>query len=490
MPVIHTSTSQTQPGTVASRIGVRLALGTAAAVLVAVPFTLLTVLVLAKSQGLARVDQNTADRLHTLMLDHPWLTTTMVWVGRITEPWLLRGVAVVVGVLLWRRGARRSAGWLVGTMAVAGLLSVVLKLLVSRTRPAFTDPVTVAGGYSFPSGHALNSMAFAACAVILLSPALAGRSRALLVASAVGFVLLVGFDRVSLGVHYVSDVLAGWTVGLATALATAAAFDRGPVRPLSPRPERGVPPMSSSSPESASEREPGNNEYGTVAAKILGSWVVIFALITGIGLLVTGPLSDVWPFTREDALNRSLAQGRTPDATEWSFWFSALGNTSTIVPLCALFFVTLRVTLQRWREAVFVVVCTIGQSLVFLSTTLVIDRERPDVPKLDESPPTSSFPSGHTSAATALYLALAVVVHRTVRLTWLRRALIVLLALLPLCVLVGRLYRGMHHPSDVTASLLNGALILTTAYRFLLAGHPAPEREIPAAEVATDRVPA
>lgn len=218
----------------------------------------------------------------------------------------------------------------------------------------------------------------------------------------------------------------------------------------------------------------------TVAAKIIGCWVLILALLVGIGLLVTGPLKDVWPLSAEDGVNRSLAEHRTPSATTWSLWFSSLGNTSTIVPLCAVFFLALRVGLRRWREAIFVATCTVGQSLVFLFTTLVIDRARPDVPKLDESPPTSSFPSGHTSAATALYLSLAVVVHRTVPHVWLRRSLIVLLALLPLCVMAGRLYRGMHHPSDVTASLVNAGLVIATAHHFLLAGRPAPERELPA----------
>lgn len=223
---------------------------------------------------------------------------------------------------------------------------------------------------------------------------------------------------------------------------------------------------------------PDQDRPVAVAARIVGCWVAILALMVGLGLLVTGPLKDVWPLDAEDGINRSLAAHRNPSATTWSLWFSALGNTSTIVPLCAVFFLALRVGLRRWREAIFVATCTIGQALVFLFTTLVIDRDRPDVPKLDESPPTSSFPSGHTSAATALYLSLAVVVHRTVPHVWLRRSLIVLLALLPLCVMAGRLYRGMHHPSDVTASLVNAGLVIATAHHFLLAGRPAPEREV------------
>lgn len=237
--------------TAARRIGGRIAWGAAAAALVAIPFTLLTVLVLAKSPGLARLDLGAANRLHALVVGRPGLDTALVWVGRVTEPWWLRAVTLLAGVVLWRRGARRPAGWVVGTMAVAGLLSLVLKQLVSRARPTFTDPVTVAGGYSFPSGHALNSMAFAACAVVLLHPVLARRGRTLLWGLAAAFVLLVGFDRIALGVHYVSDVLAGWTVGLATVLATAAMFDRGRLRPLTPDPEHPDPEHPAETPLSA-----------------------------------------------------------------------------------------------------------------------------------------------------------------------------------------------------------------------------------------------
>ena len=57
---------------------------------------------------------------------------------------------------------------------------------------------------------------------------------------------------------------------------------------------------------------------------------------------------------------------------------------------------------------------------VFLTTAAVIDRQRPSVPRLDEAPPTSSYPSGHTAAAVALYIGLALVVAATVRRAWWR----------------------------------------------------------------------
>jgi membrane-associated phospholipid phosphatase len=102
------------------------------------------------------------------------------------------------------------------------------------------------------------------------------------------------------------------------------------------------------------------------------------------------------------------------------------------------------------------------------------------VEKLDQSPPTSSFPSGHTGAAMALYLTTALIVHRTVRNDALRRVLIGVLVLLPILVAVARLYRGMHHPSDIVGSLVNAGLVITLTSRLVarrdLPGEPGERR--------------
>jgi membrane-associated phospholipid phosphatase len=108
-----------------------------------------------------------------------------------------------------------------------------------------------------------------------------------------------------------------------------------------------------------------------------------------------------------------------------------------------------------------------AQALVFLFTTLVIDRERPAVHRMDDSPPTSSFPSGHTSAAVALYVGLAFLLFTMLNRTWAKR-LAWLLVLVPVGVALARLYRGMHHPSDVLASFLNGCTCVAIMAREVL----------------------
>jgi membrane-associated phospholipid phosphatase len=86
---------------------------------------------------------------------------------------------------------------------------------------------------------------------------------------------------------------------------------------------------------------------------------------------------------------------------------------------------------------------------------------------MDESPPTSSFPSGHTSASVALYCGMAFLLALLVRRTWLKY-LCWALVLVPIAVAVSRLYRGRHHPSDVTASFLNGLLCIAISARAVL----------------------
>lgn len=212
-------------GTPDSRLGVRLAFAGGAVFLVAVPVSLLWVLVRSQSEGLTDVDTRVALEVTSYVRQRPALEETLEVLARVTSPWNLRAIALVVAVLLWVRGRRRLAIWLAVTMAVGGALGFFIKLLVQRARPAIDEPLATAGGYSFPSGHALNSMLFAAAMLVLASTFLTRPWRIVCWVGAVLLVVVTGFDRIGLGVHYASDVVGGWAVGLATVLGTVAAFD-------------------------------------------------------------------------------------------------------------------------------------------------------------------------------------------------------------------------------------------------------------------------
>jgi len=200
-----------------------------------------------------------------------------------------------------------------------------------------------------------------------------------------------------------------------------------------------------------------------VAGRVVLALAVLYGLLVGLGLLLTKVLDDSGLVEQEDELNRALAAGRTPELNDVTYVLSGLGNTGAIIGALVVVAVALRLASKRWVYSVFLVLAVSAQALVFLLVTLVIDRKRPDVRKLDDSPPTSSFPSGHTGAATALFIASALLVAWYVQRRWVKILAVTVLVAVPLLVAYGRLYRGMHHPTDVVASFLNGGSCIAIA---------------------------
>ena len=157
---------------------------------------------------------------------------------------VLGALALAVGSVLWRRGAANDATLLAAVVFGAEAVNAALKLAFHRPRPelAFLHLDT----YSFPSGHSTAAAAmFGALAFLLWPRARAARRRVALVAAAVVLIGLVGFSRLYLGVHYLSDVLAGLALGaawLSLCLFTHAFFGDRDVRTLLRRPRAGPPP--------------------------------------------------------------------------------------------------------------------------------------------------------------------------------------------------------------------------------------------------------
>ncbi|MBM0276381.1 phosphatase PAP2 family protein [Micromonospora tarensis] len=205
-----------------------------------------------------------------------------------------------------------------------------------------------------------------------------------------------------------------------------------------------------------------------IVRRVLLPVSVLFGVMVLLGVLVTRVFARTWPFTMEDAVNRELAADRTGEWNNVSLVFSTLASTQMIVVVTVLVALALRLWLKRWREPLFLCAAVTAQALVFLLTTLAIDRRRPAVEHMDVSPPTSSFPSGHTSAAVALYVGIAVLMALRARRTGAKVAWWTLLLMVPLGVALTRMYRGMHHPSDVVASFLNGGTCVAIMARAVL----------------------
>jgi undecaprenyl-diphosphatase len=124
------------------------------------------------------------------------------------------GLAAATVFLL--RGWRRGAVLVLVTLAGAGVLDAGLKELFARARPqAFFDYYPTPRSFSFPSGHALFAVCFFGGIAVLLSHRLRGRPAQVLVwAIALVPIILIGASRVYLGVHYPTDVIGGFAVGI------------------------------------------------------------------------------------------------------------------------------------------------------------------------------------------------------------------------------------------------------------------------------------
>jgi len=206
------------------RLGLELTLWAIAAFVVIVPFGVLLVLVRSHSSGLQSADQNVAADAHTLAVNHHGLVTFLQAVSNIGAPrtfWVL--VAVLTVVLVIRRAARLAL-WAAVTMAGAALLDNVIKTVANRARPHLANPVASAPGKSFPSGHALESFVGVVIILIVVLPLMRPIWRWVLLAAATIVVALIGFARVTLGVHYLSDVVGGWVFAAGWVAATCAGF--------------------------------------------------------------------------------------------------------------------------------------------------------------------------------------------------------------------------------------------------------------------------
>ncbi|MEO6713591.1 MAG: phosphatase PAP2 family protein [Mycobacteriales bacterium] len=198
--------------------------------------------------------------------------------------------------------------------------------------------------------------------------------------------------------------------------------------------------------------------------------LALFALIAALGLLFTKVLDDVAPVANEDSVNRALAADRTATGNTVTSFFSTLASTPAIIAMLLITMLIFRIVYHRWRESAFLFLTVGTQTLVFLAVALVVARNRPDVKHLDPAPPTSSFPSGHTSAATALFVGIALVIGWHTGRASVRGLVVALALLVPIAVAYSRLYRGMHHPTDVLTSFVNGGLAIAIYARHVLFG--------------------
>jgi membrane-associated phospholipid phosphatase len=212
-------------------------------------FVLILVLVATALPNVPTVDHDISTGLHGYVLDRPHLDDVLTVIGHLTEPFVIRAIFLVPAFLLWRHGARRAVAWMVTTLVIGGTLNPLIKLLVERARPDLPDPIYLASGSSFPSGHTTNAVMFAGITLVLLDPSLrhhvrppheghyvhTTRGRIALWVGAFAWPVLIALDRLGLGVHYFTDCVGGFLFGLSMLLITLVAFSQSSTLRLWPR---------------------------------------------------------------------------------------------------------------------------------------------------------------------------------------------------------------------------------------------------------------
>ncbi len=189
----------------------------------------LSVMVQAQYQPLLDLDQAFGDGPFSWTVANPFAADTLRVVSWLTATVPMTVYTAIVAVALFVQSHRRAAYWAVGVMLGASLTTYFLKRLFQRDRPQFEDPILTLDSFSFPSGHSSGIASGMGVAIVLtLLLVRRRRLRRALIGVELFVVLLVGADRILLGVHNVSDVVAGYSVGALWVLVGLVAYNPAP----------------------------------------------------------------------------------------------------------------------------------------------------------------------------------------------------------------------------------------------------------------------
>jgi membrane-associated phospholipid phosphatase len=198
---------------------------------------------------------------------------------------------------------------------------------------------------------------------------------------------------------------------------------------------------------------------------VVAGYVILAAVTIAVGFLLVDVLLPVHAIgDADEAVNEWLASNRSASLNDASYVGSSIGDIPFIPALVILTALGAAV-LRRWLIVAFVGGAILVEVATYRVTSLIVHRQRPDVPRLDPDnlPVDQSYPSGHVAASVVVYAGLALLLSAKLHSS---RARILLWAgalSLPLVVALSRMYRGMHHPLDTGAGVLMGSAALALA---------------------------
>lgn len=199
--------------------------------------------------------------------------------------------------------------------------------------------------------------------------------------------------------------------------------------------------------------EPGLSQTWPIRGLALAHFAIAYAALVVAGLalgwLIMGPIAESRLGNFDTNVSVWLEAQRSPVWDAVSRVADSFADTVHVVLAIVILATGFAWIWRRWRESLILVFGLALEALVFLTVSLTVGRDRPPVEQMDVSPPTASFPSGHTGAAFTLYGILALIVFWNTRRTLPRSLAVAGAVIIPVSVAWARLYRGMHYLSDV-----------------------------------------
>lgn len=165
--------------------------------------------------------------LHSIA--NPTLDNFFIFCTTVAGPIYLMLITIAILIYLGYKKQKLNVLFLIFGVGGAAASNFILKLIFHRSRPSLWDTLVVETDYSFPSGHSMISMALITCIVIMLWNT---RWRRISLIAGSLIVLLIGVSRLYLGVHYPTDVLAGWSIGFAWVVLVLVIVRRASLRSL------------------------------------------------------------------------------------------------------------------------------------------------------------------------------------------------------------------------------------------------------------------
>jgi len=387
-----------------------------------------------------------------------WLDDAMLGLTTLGGTAVLFPLVAVTALLLWLTRHRFSAALLVVAVLGGALLLDLLKEFYGRPRPTAVLWGTEVDSASFPSGHAMASVIVYGSIAHLVARLQRRRSvRRTIWAVAVAIILLVGTSRVFLGVHYPSDVVAGYAAGLAWTVAVGAGFVA--LRFFAgPRPE----------PEPVERGRGGRGRAGRESASSLRAWLrgipwaflaTGWALAYGVGLLFGRIIQHLDWWRAGGAWERAVLTfaNRTvsPALDPIFLWLPLVGTNYTLAPIIALAAVWL------WRRgrhlpALHLATVQLGSWLLNPALKFTLPRPRPDLFELRGQFAFPAYPSGHSIAVVSVLFTAAYLVRRAGHGSW----AFWFVGAFYILNSWSRIYLSVHWPTDVIGGTLVGAIWL------------------------------